>query len=267
VHPIERLRYVARSSGGDQRMLVRETANAIADLDLDPAGLVVACRRIVERHPTSGPLWWLCAKLTTSTDPFREAYALADHIEDDPTANQLVDLVPEGATIVVVGWPDLTGEMLIRRGDVTALVVDADDAGSSLVRRLRRADVDAEVVPAAGVAAAVIESDLVIVEALAAGPDAALCALGSHAAAAVAYCSEIPVWLVAGRGRRLPEPMWKAMLERLDGADDGWLLEVESVPLGLVSSVAGPDGLKGADAIAMLAECATAHELLRMSAL
>jgi hypothetical protein len=248
-------------------MLVRETASAIADLNLDPAGLVVACRRIVERHPTSGPLWWLCAKLTTSTDPFREAWGLADHIEDDPTANQLVDLVPENATVLVVGWPDLAGETLIRRGDVTALVVDCDDSGSSLVRRLRRADVDAEEVPPAGVAAAVRESDLVLIEALAAGPDAALCALGSHAAAAVAYCNEIPVWLVAGRGRRLPEPMWNAMVERIGDSDEAWLLDVESVPLGLVSAVAGPDGLCAADSTALLAECPTAPELLRSSAL
>ena len=40
-------------------------------------GLVVACRRIVERHPTSGPLWWFCASLLTASDPFRAAAALA----------------------------------------------------------------------------------------------------------------------------------------------------------------------------------------------
>jgi len=246
-------------------MLVRETATAIADLDLDPAGLVVACRRIVERHPTSGPLWWLCASLTTSTDPFRQAWGFADHIEDDPTANLLVDLIPEDATVVVVGWPDLAGEALIRRGDLIPLVVDSNDAGSSLVRRLQRTDVEAEDVPAAGVAAAVMAADLVLIEALATGPDAALCALGSHAAAAVAYCNQVPVWLIAGRGRRLPEPMWKTMLERLDTSDDGWHHDVEAVPLGLTTCVMGPDGLSDPNPASMAAECPMAHELLRLS--
>jgi hypothetical protein len=265
VHPIERLRYVARSSGGDQRMLVRETAGAIAGLQLDPAGLVVACRRIVERHPSSGALWWLCAHLVTSTDPFREAWGLSDHIEEDPTADQLVDLLPEDITVTVIGWPDFAGEALIRRGDLNALVIDSRDMGNSLVRRLQRMDVEAEDIPAIGTAAAVAESDLVIVEALACGPDAALCAIGSHAAAAVAYCNEIPVWLVAGRGRRLPEPMWKVLLERSTDADEGWELDVERVPLAMITAIAGESGLADVAPAALAPECPFAAELLRSS--
>lgn len=246
-------------------MLVRETATAIAGLDLDPAGLVVACRRIVERHPTSGPLWWLCASLVTSTDPFREAWTLAEHIEDDPTSNHIVDLLPDGVTVTVVGWPDHAGEALIRRGDVTSLVVDSHDTGNSFVRRLQRADVEAEEIDAAGTAAAVAASDLVIVEAMAAGPDGMLAALGSHAAAAVAYCSEVPVWFVVPRGRRLPEPMWKTMLQRLDDADFAWNLEVERVPLAMATAIVGADGLVDPDPAALAAECQVAHELLRTS--
>ncbi len=248
-------------------MLVRETATAIAGLDLDPAGLVVACRRIVERHPTSGPLWWLCASLVTSPDPFREAWSLSDHIEEDPTANHIVELLPDGATVTVVGWPDHAGEALIRRGDVSALVIDSNDAGNTFVRRLQRSDVDAEEIDAAGTAAAVAASDLVIVEALAAGPDGVLAALGSHAAAAVGYCSEIPVWFVVPRGRRLPEPMWTAMLQRLDDAGFGWDLEMERVPLAMASAIVSADGLMEAGSAALAAECPVAHELLRASAM
>jgi hypothetical protein len=264
---MERLRYVARSSGGDQRMLVRETASGLAGLDLDPAGLVVACRRIVERHPSSGALWWLCANLVTSTEPFREAWALADLIDGDPTPNHLVDLVPDGATVCIVGWPDLVGEALIRRGDITALVIDSNDEGNALVRRLQRVDVDAHDVPASGTAAAVEASDLVIVEAVATGGDGSLCALGSHAAAAVGYCSEVPVWLVAGRGRRLPEPMWKAMTERLDRGDAGWERPFERVPMAMVSAIVGPDGLSEVSAAALAPECPFAPELMRASAM
>ena len=50
VHPIERLRYVARAGGVDHDVLVRETAAALGALGFDPAGLVTACRRIIDRR-------------------------------------------------------------------------------------------------------------------------------------------------------------------------------------------------------------------------
>ena len=79
--------------------------------------------------------------------------------------------MPDDATVCIVGWPDLIGEALLRRGDSTVLAIDTDDDGmgsTAFVRRLQHADVDAEIVPAAGLAAAVLASDLVVVEALAA---------------------------------------------------------------------------------------------------
>lgn len=267
VHPIERLRYVARANGGDHRMLVRETANAIADLDLDPAGIVVTCRRIVQRHPRSGPLWWLCANVLAGSDPSAESWRLADFIERDPTPNLLVNELPDESTICVVGWPDLAGEALIRRGDLTALVVDSGDGGARLVRRLRQVDVAAELISAAGVGAAVAASDLVLVEADAAGPDGALCAMGSLSAAAVAYCSEVPVWLVVGRGRRLPPGLWQAMCDRLVGEGAAWDRDVEVVPLGVVAGVFGSEGLCAPLAAALAQECPMTHELLRLSAM
>src|SRR4051812_47904986 len=167
VHPIERLRYVARSHGGDQRLLVRETAGALRGLGLDPAGLVVACRRIVERHPTSGPLWWLCSSVVAAPAPFEVAARLADRIEDDPTPEVLIDALPADATITLLGWPDLAGEAVLRRGDAIVLAVDIADEGGAFVRRLQRNDVEAEIVEPAGLAAAVLSSDVVLIEALA----------------------------------------------------------------------------------------------------
>jgi hypothetical protein len=65
VHPIEHLRYVARAQGADPASLAAETAHALGSMHFDPSGLVVACRRIVERHPFTGPLWWLCSSTLT----------------------------------------------------------------------------------------------------------------------------------------------------------------------------------------------------------
>jgi hypothetical protein len=267
VHPIERLRYVARASGGDQRLLVRETAGAIRGLRVDPSGLVVACRRIVERHPTSGPLWWFCASLLHAADLVEANFRLAADVENDPTPDRLHDLLPDDATVCVVGWPDLIGDALMRRGDARVLAVDADDEGSAFVRRLQRADIDAEIVPPSGIAAAVLAADVVLVEAMAATTGEVLALPPSRAAAAIAYCSEVPSWLVVGHGRRLPAPMFTSMLERIADVRQPWEAEAECVPLGLFHSVIGPEGAfeVGAPGDPLHPECPVAHELLRLS--
>jgi hypothetical protein len=262
MHPIERLRFVARASGADQRILARETATALRGLRLEPSGLVTACRRIVERHPTSGPLWWLCARVLTAADPFEESWHAVELIEADPTADVLVDQLPEDATICVVGWPDLAGEAIVRRGDVCVLAVDCSDGGG-FARRLQRSDVGAEIVSPAGIGSAAAAADLVLVEASAVGPDGVLAPTGSRAAAAAAYCAEVPVWLVAGTGRRLPGPMWQHMLDQLAGAGEPWDLDDEYVPMGLISHVTGPQGFMSAPGDTATPECPIAHELLR----
>lgn len=266
VHPIERLRYVARASDGDQRMLVRETAGAIRGLQFEPAGLVIACRRIVERHATSGPLWWFCSSLLTSAHPFDAAYELASAIECDPTPDHLYDHIADDATVCVVGWPDLAGDAIMRRGDIRVLAIDADDEGTTFVRRLRRADIDAEVVPATGVAAAVVAADLVLIEAMATGPADVLAASPSRAAASVAWCSEVPAWLVVGRGRRLPEQLFTTMALRLADRRVPWEAEAEPLPLALFSTIVGPGGFGDAAHVdALAAECGAALELVRTS--
>lgn len=251
-------------------MLVRETAGALRGLGFDPAGLVVACRRIVERHPHSGPLWWLCASVLAAPDPYRCAAALADDLEADPTPDVLVDALPDAATVCVVGWPDLIGEALFRRGDARVLVIDGDDDGmgsAAFARRLQRAEVDAEIVPAAGLAAAVLASDVVVIEALAAGQTEVLAVPGSRALASVAYCAEVPVWAVVGRGRCLPPPLFEAMSQR--GADYrvAWEAPSESVPLGLSHWIAGPRGVTATPDTTLLPECPMSYELLRSSAM
>lgn len=267
MHPIERLRYVARASGADQRVLVGETAAALRGLRLEPSGLVSACRRIVERHPTSGPLWWLCARTVTAPDPFAVAAESAALIEADSTADVLIDALPDEATVTVIGWPDLAGEALLRRGDAFVLAVEVAGEGAAYVRRLQRAEVAAEVVAPSGVAGAVLASDVVLVEAIAAGADGALGAAGSHAAAAVASSAGIPVWLVAGVGRRLPAELWEALLARHAGSRPAWELGEEVVPITLCSAVAGPAGVLEAPGDLNVAECPVAYELLRSSAM
>jgi hypothetical protein len=262
VHPIERLRYLARSSGADQRVLVGETASALRSLGFDPAGLVVSCRRIVEKHPTSGALWWLCAHMLTSTEPSATARDLAGQLELDPTPDLLADSLPEGATVCIIGWPDLAGEACLRRGDLTVLAVDAQHQGSSFVRRLERSEMEAEVVDPGGIAAAVLASDVVLIEALAASTTDLMATPGSRAAASVAYCSEVPVWAVLGRGRCLPTQAFDGMLQRVGDVRQPWYAEAEVVPFGLASFVANEHGVLSVDDVTLVPECPLAPELL-----
>ncbi len=265
MHPIERLRYLARSSGGDARVMVSETASALRGMGVDPAGLVVACRRIVERHPTSGPLWWLCAHMLTAADPYSTARRLADEIDADVTPDVLMDAIPADAAVCVVGWPDLAGEAILRRGDIRVLAIDADDQGGSFARRLERADVEAEVIEPGGIAAAVLAADVVLIEVLAASSNELIAARGSRAAASVAYCSEVPVWAICGVGRCLPEAGFLSLVERIGDVRAPWLAEADVMPLALFSHVVTPAGAVPIDEASLNAECPLAHELLHTS--
>lgn len=66
---MEVLRWVADLSGADPSDLVAESASAMRSLSHDPAALVLVARRLVDHHPTCGPLWTMCARAMTSADP------------------------------------------------------------------------------------------------------------------------------------------------------------------------------------------------------
>ncbi|HVL26605.1 MAG TPA: hypothetical protein VM390_00545, partial [Acidimicrobiales bacterium] len=203
MHPIERLRMVARAGREDPTLLGREAASALASFAGDPAGLVTACRRLVGRQPTCGPVWWVAARVISAADPADEAWRAGDELARDPTTAALAYELPEDATAVVLGHPEVVAAALIRRGDVRALVVDALDEGASLVSALRRAGGQGELVPEAGLAAAVATAGVVLVEAVAMGPGGLVAVKGSGAAAAVARLRGVPVWAVAAAGRLL----------------------------------------------------------------
>jgi hypothetical protein len=262
MHPIERLRYVARASGADQTLLVRETAQALSAFHDDPAGRVAAARRIVDRHPTSGPLWWLCSRVLTAPDSHHEAWDAVDEISDDPTATELAYALEADSTVCLVGWPEVVGEALPRRGDIEVLAVDSLGEGSGLVRRLMQAGIDAVDVPTSGLGAAVAAADVLLLEAVAAGPEAFLGVSGSLAAATVARHHEVPVWAVVGVGRRLPPRMWTALQARRDArTEDPWDLDEELVPFDLVDRVCSPGGLESPADAARRTDCPVAPEL------
>lgn len=266
MHPIERLRYVARADGAGPAVLVRETALALCEMEFDPRSLLPACRRIVERHPTVAQLWWLCAKVLTAPEPFERARELALVVERDETAHHLDDALPDDAGVVVVGWPFTAVKCLAQRGDALMYVVDSHGEGEALVERLHDADIAAESVPFECVAAAVGQSSVVVVEALACGPREVLTVGGSRGVLETARALGKPVWLVAGVGTRLPGPLWEGMVAALNLRED-WQVGLDVVAVDRFDVVVGPLGAGDRTQAALEPECPPATELLRRSAI
>ena len=260
---MERLRYVARASGADQGSLVRETAASLGTFRDEPEAMVMALRRMLARHPTSGALWSLCSRVSTAIEPMREARAFVEEYDEDRTGRELAWALPQGATVCVLGWPELVAEALPSRGDLTVLVVDAAGEGSGLVRRLRRSDVDAVEVEVSGLGAAAAESDVVLLEASAVGPGRFLSVCGSYAAAAVARHAGNEVWLVAGAGRLLPKRLWDVIESRVIGAEEPWDRDDDVVPVDLIDRVAGPWGVEAAAEGLRRVTCPIAPELFK----
>lgn len=265
MHPIEHLRYVARATGADPGVVAAEAADAlVAMARMQPEGLVPACRRLIERHVSAGPVWWLSARMLREEDPVQAGRRAAAELRDDRTAICLADALADSTTALVVGWPDLTADALRRRGDVEVLVVEWAGEGEQLARRLRDHDSSVALVAESGAGPAAVVSDVVVIEALAAGPGGVLAVPGSMAAAAVAAHQRVPVWAVTGVGRVLPAPLWDALLARLDeSGTEPWDRSAEVVPVDLITQVVGPDGpVDPVDGL-LRATCPPAPELYR----
>jgi hypothetical protein len=255
MHPIERLRWVARSPEGDSSLVAAEAADALAGFADDPAGLVIASRRLIERRPASAPLWWLASRVLCSLEPAFEAMDAAAELERDRTPVALAGDLP-GGTVAIVGWPDQAAAALRMRGRM-ARGEDTADRVVLVPSRNARAmggagaatdswgcadwlqghGVDARLLRAGEETAAARRCVLALLEATAIGPDTFLAATGSAALAAAAREAKRPVWLVAGVGRVLPGPLYEALIRRV-GDDPTY----EIVPLGAVDEIAGPAG-------------------------
>jgi hypothetical protein len=261
VQPFERLRYLARWSDEDDSALVSEAADCLAGFADDPAGLVVACRRLVSHHPVSGALWWLCARVLTAPDPADAAWEAWQLVNEDGTADRLARLLPfpHDDPIAVLGWPDRAGAALAERPDLDVIAIrrrSGDD-----YRRARR---DAAVRIVNGVDAAALEPSHLLVEAMAASPSSAVVPDGAADLLAALAATGTVGWLVAGVGRVLPERLFTAVraeLER-DHADHTPVVFVE---VSRFARVAGPSGLDAPDALLRRVDCPVAPELLRLA--
>ena len=252
---MERLRHVARSEGIDPTIVVAETVDAVTSLRPTPSELVPLCRNLVERNPTCGPLWWLCARLLAKPEGLAEAWHLVDEIEGDDTPARLADALPDDVTVLTVGYPAMTARALRRRAGVSVVAGLTGEDGGRMVRAMDRAGVDVEPVLPEAMLDAMRRVDLVLLEADACSTVTVVAPMGTGLAAVAAAAIGVPVWLVAGRGRRLPVPFVEAIGRRLDA-------EHEEFPTSYLVKVAGPEGVVPMSSDALQAECPAIPELL-----
>ena len=266
VHPIEFLRYVARSHGGDPVELAMGAADALSGVAHDSGALMVSARRLVEHHGTNAQLWSMAAHAVTSFDAGPELRTRSRALSADPTASTLADAISDGAVVCTVGWSGHVVDALVRRGDAHALVVDSLGDGQDALRYLSNNECSCELVSAEGIGAAVESADVTIISAMAVGDTEVLACGGSLALASVAWCAQKPVWMVAGEGTRLPGALFAPMVEGVRGRPDPWASGVDLVPHSIITSVFTPaGGPLDAGALARMQPCPPATELLRRS--
>jgi len=110
-------------------MLAAEAAYALADLAYREAPAVLpACRRLLDRHPGCGPMWWMAARVVTAGDPIAEAQSCAEALESDPTDELLGEALPAGGRVVRRGG---IGE--VASADVVVVQADALGPGGMVV--------------------------------------------------------------------------------------------------------------------------------------
>ena len=252
---MERLRHVARSEGIDPAIVVAETVEALTGLRPAPSELVPLCRNLVERNPTCGPLWWLCAHLLAKPESVPDAWRLADELEGDRTATRLAEAIRDDATVMTVGYP-VTGARALRRcGSVSVVAMLAGEDGHRMVRAMDRAGIDVEPVQPEAMLDATRRVDFVVLEAEACSTDTVVASMGTGLAAVAAAAVGVPVWLIAGRGRRLPVPFVEAIGRAIDE-------RYETFPAELATIVAGPDAVAPRSDGSLAAECPAVPELL-----
>ncbi len=261
--PFERLRSLVRWSGDDHLELAVEAAECLADFGDDPAGLLMACRRLLAHHSELAPLWWSCSRILTAPDPREAAMEAAKLLADDPTPRRLADRLPfpHDEPVAVIGWPPAVAAAAVARPDLDLIAVAPTDGAGSLHRRLRHVEQPLEILSPEG--AARRRPTHVLVEPAGVGP------AGRPAAAPVVLLDGgdgealrmltgvgAAVWVVVAAGHVMPGPL----LDALATANRGRLARWPDVEAALA---VGPAGAAPWGDRSLAPDCPVAPELLR----
>ncbi|MGH9210293.1 MAG: hypothetical protein ACRD2C_06370 [Acidimicrobiales bacterium] len=225
MHPIEWLRAIARSEDVPHGDLASEAAAALAALAGEPLGMLPACRRLLDRHPEVGPLWWACARMLCAADGHAEARAIQGDLAADQVGLSLALDLPRDVEVSMVGWSPLAREVAQRRPDLEVGLVhdggtfaDLDGPGADPPDRghdQRITDLEPDLLHRATGG-----GSLLLVDGWAAAEAGILANARAREAALAARQDGTEAWAVVGVGRRLPEPLFHAVRRRVAASSD-----------------------------------------------
>ncbi len=236
---------------------------ALVDFVGDDAAMLIACRRILDRQPTSGPLVWLAAHALGAPNQRKALWDAVDALENDTTLAALAYVLPDAAVIAAVGWTDTLSHLLRKRGDIGLVVIDTDGNAEYQVDRFADDSQDIIVIDAEAAAQGIFDATHLLIELDALGPATGLAALGTYPAAAVARHLERPIWAVAGTGVALGERMYDGLTRRWNerDRDPRHRRRREEVPTSLIDQVVTPAGLVTSEQAVHAGGCPIVPEL------
>lgn len=263
MHPIERLRYVARATHVPGDVLARETAMALADFVGDDAGMLIACRRILDRQPTSGPLVWLAAHALGAPNQRKALWDAVEALEDDSTQAALAYSLPDDVVVAALGWSDTLSVLARKRGDIEFVIVDSDGSAEYQIERFVDETQSVTTIDAEAVGPGLADATHLLVEFDALGAETGLASIGSFPAAAVARQLELTIWGVAPIGVALGERMYSGLVRRWHerSPEPGHLRPIEELPTSLLDQVVTTAGLVGVDQAVKAGGCPIVPEL------
>ncbi|MGH9304415.1 MAG: hypothetical protein ACRDZ5_08390 [Acidimicrobiales bacterium] len=238
MHPIERLRYIARSEGDAGKMLAIEAAWTLSELaSIEPSALLTACRRLLDRRPECGQLWWIGAHLLLAADPFAASRRLVAELCSDPAPSVLAASLRRrlrpGVSLASAPPLELLRDALeLRRGASVRVVAEQRELRPAIGLLSQGADEVAGFGPGAA-DDALRGAGVVVVEALAAGPFLVLVSPAAAALAHEAFQKDIACWLVLGAGAVIAEPLIAAAAAAATRAGTAEVLSPDEFRLGI----------------------------------
>jgi hypothetical protein len=266
MHPIERLRWIARAEDEPAASLASEAAYTLGDLAYyEPNALLTACRRLLSSHAECGPLWWVAAQVMAASDPHEAARHAAAELCSDQTPARVAEAlrasVAGGEGVVVTTPFELCLQALVLSRVYALRFV----AQPWLLRRAIRA-FDGSASELAGYPSgeedeAVAGASVLLVEALASGPSACLVDPVAGEALEAAARAGVPAWLIVGTGRALPPWLFEEARERTEADDPDGRAAVFT--LDTFALAIGPEGQGDPVAVGGAVTCPPGRELLR----
>lgn len=261
MHPIERLRWIAQADGEAAATVAAEAAWTLGELGAeDPAAVLTASRRLVERQPTCGPLWWVCAQLVAAEDTVATAHSVAAELVSDTVADRLADALRSSFTssdqLCTLAPVHLLAHALGRRGTYSLRLIAAYHFLRHELRALGATADDVTGFEHEEAAEAVHDAAVVLVEPHVALGSGLLVEPADAKVIELACAEGVPVWALLPAGRLLSDELAAAAMDL--AGDSIRLVGVESLTAAVDES-----GLGDARSALSKGTCPPAFELTR----